>query len=323
MDSLYHYQVFDYLLNSDVALPELQLAGFHSDYPEGRLITFEMQTKEASDSPAIDWFHEWKTPTGATSIVCGRDNDTYFLKFPQIALFQLRPSSLTIVCFPYTTNFPIVRHMLLDQVIPRLLFHCGELVIHGSAVMAHDKCLIFLGSSGQGKSTLAIALCALGYPIISDDCLLLRVVNDKVVVLANYCGARLLTESVVHLVPGAGNQSGWGKARLDLAAEGYEYVSAVRDIRIQLFLLGAKDHIEGFDVSRLTGGGKAAEMLKHCFYLDTTDSRCHQEQFANLMNLLKTNNVTMFLLKYPRNYSKLSVVCQKIIEFSRKDLAGS
>ena len=55
----------------------------------------------------------------------------------------------------------------------------GTLVLHASAVQADDQAVAFVGRSGMGKSTLATALCAKGYPLVSDD--LLRVDADLLV----------------------------------------------------------------------------------------------------------------------------------------------
>lgn len=47
----------------------------------------------------------------------------------------------------------------------------GLCVIHASAVALEGRQLAFIGPSGQGKSTLAAALCARGAALISDDAL--------------------------------------------------------------------------------------------------------------------------------------------------------
>lgn len=318
MSLSHYYRIFDYHLISNCILPELQQDFCGNVSPEGRVITVTMQAHGKHKSRHIDWFHHWETPQGATSIVCGRAEGAYFLKFPHIAVFQIYPHSLTVVGYPEAANLSIVRHMLLDQVIPRLLFHRGELVIHGSAVLADDATLIFLGATGQGKSTLALALCTLGFPLLSDDCLLLRVKDGKIIVWANYYGARLLQESVMYLVPGENRNSSTGKTRLDLEAAGYKHVGNSQGGGVLLFALGYSDYSECLAVSRLIGGGKVAELLKHCFYLDPTDPRCHKEQFVNALRLLKMESVGMFSLTYPRVYEKLHGVCEKIVEFSQR-----
>lgn len=47
----------------------------------------------------------------------------------------------------------------------------GELAMHGAAVAFGDHAVALLGRSGQGKSTLAAALCARGGCLLSDDAL--------------------------------------------------------------------------------------------------------------------------------------------------------
>lgn len=59
----------------------------------------------------------------------------------------------------------------MDQVLAVLLSLRGVLVLHASAVAGPDGALVFLGSSGWGKSTIAAALYSLGYRLITDDVL--------------------------------------------------------------------------------------------------------------------------------------------------------
>lgn len=45
----------------------------------------------------------------------------------------------------------------------------GRLVLHGDAVAVHGGALAWLGNKGAGKSTLAAAFVAAGYPLLTDD----------------------------------------------------------------------------------------------------------------------------------------------------------
>ncbi|MFC4943916.1 hypothetical protein [Pseudonocardia sp. GCM10023141] len=47
----------------------------------------------------------------------------------------------------------------------------AELALHASAVHCNGRALAFVGASGMGKSTLAAALCGIGYELFSDDVL--------------------------------------------------------------------------------------------------------------------------------------------------------
>lgn len=60
----------------------------------------------------------------------------------------------------------------------------GELAMHGAAVARAGAAVLLLGRSGQGKSTLAAALCAAGASLYADDAACLERAGDEVRVLA-------------------------------------------------------------------------------------------------------------------------------------------
>lgn len=62
-----------------------------------------------------------------------------------------------------------IRLFLLGSAIGALLFQRDYLVLHGNAIRIGDACLVCVGDSGVGKSTLAAAFMQAGYSILADD----------------------------------------------------------------------------------------------------------------------------------------------------------
>jgi hypothetical protein len=88
-----------------------------------------------------------------------------------------------------------LRHLLLDQVIPRIRGQLGHLVIHASAVtLISGKTVLFVGESGAGKSTLAATCAQHGATVIADDCVLLRSGTKGPECFGNYPSLRLYAE---------------------------------------------------------------------------------------------------------------------------------
>lgn len=59
--------------------------------------------------------------------------------------------------------------ILAGSVFAILLHQRGHIVLHGSAIRADGRAILFCGDSGAGKSTLAAALGQRGWPLIADD----------------------------------------------------------------------------------------------------------------------------------------------------------
>jgi hypothetical protein len=62
-----------------------------------------------------------------------------------------------------------VRLFFFGTVLAVLCFRRGLIPLHASAVEVDGRALLLAGNSGLGKSTMAAALMARGYPLLSDD----------------------------------------------------------------------------------------------------------------------------------------------------------
>jgi hypothetical protein len=75
----------------------------------------------------------------------------------------------TVVIDTYTDDRGAWEALLLGPVMAALLQQNGFLTLHGSAFLYGEKAVLMLGSSGAGKSSLAMALNQKGHYILTDD----------------------------------------------------------------------------------------------------------------------------------------------------------
>jgi hypothetical protein len=91
------------------------------------------------------------------------------LQLDGIARFWVRDGREIVIDRHPDAGDDDVRLFLLGSPFGALLQQRGLLVLKGSMVQVDDGCVIFLGQSGVGKSTLAFAMSQRGYRCLSDD----------------------------------------------------------------------------------------------------------------------------------------------------------
>jgi hypothetical protein len=90
-----------------------------------------------------------------------------------------------IICEPAPGNSDeaVIRHLLMGPVFSILSYQLGTAIFHASAVALASGGVAFMARAGYGKSTQAAAMVQRGAPLITDDLLLLQVVEQKVTAL--------------------------------------------------------------------------------------------------------------------------------------------
>jgi hypothetical protein len=92
-----------------------------------------------------------------------------WLTVPDVARFLIRHGN-EILYDPYEgVDADSIRVFLLGSCTGALLFQRGYLVLHGNAFQVGAGCVMCVGNSGIGKSTLAAAMMQRGHAIIADD----------------------------------------------------------------------------------------------------------------------------------------------------------
>lgn len=189
------YRFGDLVLESEVALPSLPVApGRH---PECRL----RRDLLPPSGTATAWDHHWRTPAGAASLSCAKIEGGYRLGVSGLAEFDILADGTEVACrtdgeIPEAT----LEHLLIDQVLPRMLAFRGRIVLHAGCVASEGGAIAFLGESGSGKSTLCAAFARAGCVLLGDDALVVAPSEGGgFEVFPTYPGLRLLAESRAHL----------------------------------------------------------------------------------------------------------------------------
>lgn len=284
---------------------------------EGDGIAFILE-KEGIQSLEHPWLFNWVSSKGEILLSYTRQDPFHWLQFPSLANFRLSMDPKVITCHPLTdVHHDTLRHLLLDQTLPRFLAHEGRIMSHASAVRFEDGVLLFIGDSGSGKSTLAGNFHQAGIPLLSDDCVWVKENDNRVVAVPTYGGLRLWEDSLEALFP--------PEQASDPVAH-YSHKKRVHLIENTGFQGSEGFPVLGMFVLPTTGQDASGEvvlerlphreafiaMLKQTFQLDPNDLeqvRRHVRALGRVVPRIRT-----FRLSMPHDYGLLPVVRQKILE---------
>jgi len=315
------YSIFNETLESNIPLPELQK---QENSPAG--IFFESAPASSLPDSAITWLHHWRLPNGQISISSGRVKSNYWLRFPHIADFQIIPATSKIISH-HLPDIPdnTIRHLLLDQVIPRLLSHQGQQIMHASCVRIGESAIAFAGESGWGKSTIAAFFHSHSYTLLTDDCLLLKQDGSRVLGIPNYQGARLFQDSLSLLsserdaVPVAHYGT---KKRLVMT----DRFGTAPPIPVSaVFILRDPTQSQTtsqVNISKISGASAAIELIKNCFPLNIKDKKRMGLQMQKLAQIGGSENISIYHLEYPRRTDLLPEIMKNILELVHTGSAG-
>ena len=153
------YRGFGLWLRSDLALPELLPAATAAD-PDIRIRVTPEAARQWAASGAIE--AEWPSFVAAPG-------GGFVMRVAGICDYWVRDGG-EIGLSPADDAEPAsVRLFLIGSALGMALHQRGMLVLHGATVLREGGATIFVGESGQGKSTLAASLGRAGHAILGDD----------------------------------------------------------------------------------------------------------------------------------------------------------
>lgn len=297
--SLHHYASFK--LCTALSLPALPSAAHD---PRDTLIEIALAPHGAP--PLAHWQHHWRDGDDVV-LSLARAGGDYWLRFPDLADFLLQLGANKVLAWPEVgTDAPTLEHLLVDQVLPRLLAHKSRLMVHGSALAIGGRHALFIGSSGWGKSTLAGLLEREGNTLLSDDCVELIAKGDRHQALPTYPSLRLYADSLDQLFPGidaaAQVASYTDKRRVPQHAAARAGLGGPTSLVDALYVLGDPAlATEATTITPLRPSQTCQALIQHSFRLDLGDRDANAAHFAQCSAAARA--LPAFSLSYPRDYA--------------------
>jgi hypothetical protein len=298
----------NYVIKSNISLPELMVSkNTEADF-------FFQYRRDDTALFSGNWGYHWYVDD-VLSISLGIQDSFYWLQFPELADFRISPNAQEIHCFPLS-DIPehTIRHLLLDQVLPRCMAHQGYLLLHASAVQTPHGLVLFTGPSGAGKSTLAGYFHQSGYPAISDDCMLLEEEQDCVKAFPSYGGVRLWEDSQEFLFPEKQETHEMAhyssKQRISLK-NNENNKTKNNKIAAIIFL---SPHAQNKEITLKPASLREGymELLKQTYQLDVIDPQKIAQHAQALGRVIP--KIPLFQLSMPHEYGLLPTAKQLILE---------
>ena len=280
------------------------------------VFSFHLISTPPAEPAGNAWIHHWHTSSGEISLSLARLDTGFLLRFPSLADFVIDETGCRISAWAAPdTDEETVRHLLLDQVMPRVLSSHGRLVLHASAVCVDDRALAFAGETGLGKSSLAASFHVSGYPLLTDDGLVLNAEDGCIRAIPGYSGLRLLPESVTALF----KDSPSGKAMASYSPKNRVALpqnDGTGPVELAaLFVLakpGPGEEGSAIKASRLSQREACMELVRNSFQFDVTNKKQVTGLFSAAAEVAE--RLPVFALAYPRDYSCLPAVQEEIME---------
>jgi hypothetical protein len=309
-----HYRIHGRILASALPLPEL-----HSAQADGEPTWILTVSDEPAPSPrgcGLLLGEEALPAYGASVALWYSGDGRYRLSYTDTGVFDFQENGRHIRWYrPPAVDIEVARMDILGRVLGLASYLVGDVVLHASGVEIAGRAVAFAAPKFFGKSTLATALADAGARLISDDAIAVR--NDTVVQCApGVPSLRLRRESARHL-----GRLGSGEVVPDRILEkvSEERVASYVVPLDAVYVLGPRPPATGNGVCvtrTLLGGVESALALVRYSKMGALLGREEGARYLDRATQLATR-LPVYVLTYERDFSKLSSVVGKILEWHR------
>lgn len=202
---------------------------------------------------------------------------------------------------------------LLGQVVSFSLVARGAEPLHGTAVTIDGEAVVFLGQSGEGKSTLGAAMLRRGARIVSDD--LIAIHRRGSVRVVQPGPARLkLYRRVARAIVGRRRESRMHRDTAKLVVPMRSHERSRRPAHLRAFYVLARPNgrrTRDIAIETLSPGAAVIELVRASFNLVVSSPERERTRFAIASELARS--VPVKRLTYPRSLAVLPEVCDAIL----------
>ena len=153
---MFSYYAYGLGVRSEIEIPEF----IEASTPKDVIITIDRETSFSDYLPPEAIEQPWALRlTREKAIVYVRETGVFLIDGGKKIVFIPVPEALE----------KVARFYIVGTVMAILLYQRQFLVLHGSVINFDGEAVIFLGNSGDGKSSTAAALHTAGYNLVNDD----------------------------------------------------------------------------------------------------------------------------------------------------------
>jgi hypothetical protein len=309
MESLPHtYYVYGITLHSEIplCLPK---------HGCGELAEVELHSEPASFfSDAIEGV-SLEQVSGSWYQV-GRTDESHYVRWEGVGEFLIAADGRQMFCrqFDVATSESFQVYML-GQALSYALVGLGFEPIHATVVVVDGEGVGFLGFSGFGKSTLAASFLSAGYPVLTDDLLILQERDGRLFAYPGPPRIKLFPKIARLFLGSAANGVSMNRDTAKLILPLGEQRSSSLPVPIAaMFALAPPREVfrkQAVRLEPLSPREAFVEVVKNTFNYRITESARLERQFAEASRLV--SSLPMRKLAIPRNFAELPSVREAIL----------
>lgn len=258
----------------------------------------------------------WVDPSGSLTVIyVGQEPGGFFRLCQEGQIYvDLLPQRRLAVSAAEGISRHTIDHLISDQIIPRAMAHEGQFILHAGGIRLSDATILFMGTSGRGKSTLVASFDRSGFALTGDDATVIAPRNEHFTAHPIYPSLRLLPDSIDALLPEGTATTPVAhyspKRRIDvpLTPPGDPSPLALR----ALFKLGEPSTDGSISISPLSIADTCISLIENSFMLDPTDKKRVRGQLSAASSIAR--RVPAYEICYPRDYSRLEQVQECILK---------